>query len=264
MTIPLVEIQSLFQDRLLAGRADIEAHLHRGGPFLHVYDHAYEARLVEVMGEDFPAVHTLLGDEGFADACSVYVRAHPSHARSIRWLGKNFAAWLRATDPWADVPVVGDMAAFEWALGLAFDAPDGEALAAEALAKVPPEAWPVLTFDLHPSLNVFHLSHDVGLFQQAVARDEDPDAAPEMLGERQTWAAWRDAETLTVRYRVLPADEAAGLDVLRRREEFQTLCQVLAEQGDPEDAALRAAGFLKHWLDAGWITDLSAEGMSWS
>ncbi|MEQ8228828.1 MAG: DNA-binding domain-containing protein [Rhodospirillales bacterium] len=264
MTTPLVEIQSLFQDRLLAGRADIEAHLQRGGPFLHVYDHAYEARLIEVMGEDFPAVHTLLGDDGFAEACSAYVRAHPSHARSIRWLGKDFAAWLRATDLWSDVPVVGDMAAFEWALGLAFDAPDGEALAAEALARVPPEAWPVLTFDLHPSLNVFQLSHDVGPFQQAVARDEDPDAAPEMLGERQIWAAWRDAETLTVRYRVLPTDEAAGLDVLRRGEEFQTLCQVLAEQGDPEDAALRAAGFLKHWLDAGWITGLSAEGMSWS
>ena len=263
MTASLAEIQSLFQDRLLKGNGGIETYLTAGGPFLKVYDHAYEARLIEVMGEDFPALHTLLGDDSFAEATSAYVRAHPSHSRSIRWLGKDFVEWLRGTAPWSDVPVAADMAAFEWALGIAFDAPDADVLAAEALADVPPEAWPILVFDLHQALSAFSVSHDVGPFQQAVSREDDPDAAPEPLGGSETWAAWRDPQSLQVRYRALNPDEAAGLRVLGEGRDFQTLCECLAAFGGEEDAALRAAGYLKGWIDAGWITGMSAEGFSW-
>ncbi|MEK9673312.1 MAG: hypothetical protein VW268_12565 [Rhodospirillaceae bacterium] len=30
-----------------------------------------------------------------------------------------------------------------------------------------------------------------------------------------------------------------------------------------DDAAVRAAGYLKGWVDAGWIAGLDAPGMSW-
>lgn len=264
MTASLPELQNLFQDRLLTGRADIEAHLASGGPFLKVYDHAYVARLLEVMGEDFPAVHTLLGDDEFADAAAAYVRGHPSQARSVRWLGAGFAAWLGVTAPWSDLPVLTDMAAFEWGLGLAFDAPDGDALGVAALAAVPPEAWPVLTFDFHPALNTAALTHDVAPFQQAVANDRDPEAAPQAVPDApQTWAFWRDGETCQVRYRALAAEEAAGLALLRAGGDFQTLCATLAETGDGDAAALHAAGYLRGWVETGWITGLSAEGIDW-
>ena len=225
MTARLADLQDLFQDRLLTGRADISAHLTSGGPFLKVYDHAYEARLLEVMGEDFPAVHTLLGDDAFAEATAAYVRGHPSRARSVRWLGAGFAA----------------------------------------LAAVPPEAWPVLTFDFHPALNTALLAHDVAPFQQAVAKDQDPEAAPEVIaGGPESWAFWRDGETCQVRYRALTADEAAGLALLRAAGDFQALCETLAQAGDGDDAALRAAGYLRGWVEAGWITGLSAPGLSWA
>ncbi|MEQ9557874.1 MAG: DNA-binding domain-containing protein [Rhodospirillales bacterium] len=265
MTIPLTDLQDLFQDRLLTGRADIEAHLTSGGPFLKVYDHAYEARLLEVMGDDFPAVHTLLGDDAFAEAAAAYVRGHPSRRRSVRWLGAGFAAWLGVTAPWSDLPVVADMAAFEWGLGLAFDAPDAITLDVAALAAVPPEAWPVLGFDFHPAFNTFELSHEVATFQQAVAREEDPEAAPAPLADgAQTWAAWRDGATCQVRYRALAGDEAAGLAVLRDGGDFQALCERLADFGDADAAAPRAAGYLRGWVEGGWITGLSAPGFSWA
>ena len=265
MSASLPEVQTLFQDRLLTGRADIEAHLTSGGPFLKVYDHAYVARLLDVMGEDFPAVHTLLGDDEFADAAAAYVRGHPSQARSVRWLGTDFAAWLGETAPWSNLPVLADMAAFEWGLGLAFDAPDARTLGVDALAGVPPEAWPVLGFDFHPALNTAALAHDVAPFQQAVANDRDPEAAPEAPPDGpQTWAFWRDGETCQVRYRVLNADEAAGLALLRAGGDFQALCETLADAGGGDAAALRAAGYLRGWVEAGWITGLSAPGLSWA
>ncbi|NQV43625.1 MAG: putative DNA-binding domain-containing protein [Rhodospirillales bacterium] len=256
-TIPnLTSVQTLFQDRLLSDSPDILDHLTDGGPFMAVYDQAYMIRLMEILGEDFPGVHTLLGDERFATAARDYIRARPSTKRSVRWLGSNFTCWMRKTEPWRDLPVVADMAAFEWALGLAFDAPDCDPIAIDALAAVPPEAWGDLRFGFHPALNTLELAFDVAPFQQAVAAERDPEAFPETLNLPGTWAVWRDAETLMVRYRPLPADEGAGLSVLRRDGDFATLCEILAASGEAETAAIRAAVFLRHWIGAGWITGL--------
>lgn len=260
----LADTQRLFQDRLLNGSDELRPQLTDGGQFLKVYDHAYEARLVEVMEEDYPAVHTLLGDDAFAEAAAGYVRAYPSKARSIRWLGASFAPWLRDTDPWRELLVAADMAAFEWALGLAFDAPDAVPLGIDELGKVPPEAWPALTFDAHPSLHTFELGFDVAPFQRAVAEERDPDAAPAGFETTETWAAWRAPDTLRVRYRALAPDEAIGLASLQRGESFAALCEVLAEHGEPDSAAARAAGFLGNWIGAGWLIGLMAEGLSWS
>ena len=263
MSVPLSRTLELFQDRLLHGNDEIRAHLSNGGPFLGVYDHAYLARLMEIMADDFPAVHTLLGDHAFAEATRAYIARHPSRARSVRWLGGDFTAWLAGTDPWRDQRVLADMAAFEWALGLAFDAPDAEPIAMNTLAGVPPEAWPVLTFRFHPSLNTFTLGFDVAPFQSRVADESDPDGPPAALGSAQTWAAWRDPESLMVRYRALGEDEAVGLAALTAGGDFAGLCEALATIGTDDDAAMRAATLLRHWVEAGWIVDLAAEGLSW-
>ena len=262
MTPGLNHIQTLFQQRLLAGEPDILGHLTDGGPFMKVYDDAYIIRLVEVMGEDFPAVHTLLGDARFHKAVTDYIRTRPSTRRSVRWLGEGFPRWLRKTTPWQATPMLADMAAFEWALGLAFDAADCDPIGADILAAVPPEAWGALRFDFHPALHSCDLAFDVAPFQQAVAGESEPDALPEALGTPGTWAVWRDQESLMVRYRPLPADEGAGLSVLRRDGDFAHLCEVVAASGEAETAALRAAGLLRHWLEAGWIVNLAVDGTS--
>ncbi|MAO57506.1 MAG: hypothetical protein CMM61_17670 [Rhodospirillaceae bacterium] len=265
MTGALTTVQELFQSRLLAGDETIRVHLTAGGPHLDVYDHAYLARLREVMGEDFPALHTLLGDEEFDAAVTGYLAQHPSSERSVRWLGRAFADWLRGTSPWADLPVAGDMAAFEWGLGLAFDAPDADAIIPDVLAATSPEAWPLLVFDFHPALNTFVLTHDVADFQQAVTREDDPDRAPEaILNGPETWAAWRDADSLRVQFRPLSEDEASGLRLAREAKTFEEICEALAGRDglDQGDAAMRAAGMLQGWILAGWVAGISAEGMT--
>lgn len=160
--------------------------------------------------------------------------------------------------------MLADMAAFEWALGLAFDAGDAPILDMAALGQVPPEAWPALRFTFHPSLNCVRLGHDVAPFQQAVATERDPESAPEPYAEPVAWAIWRDPETLQVRYRPLPVEEALGFEKLNDNGDFAALCEVLAASGGADDAALRAAGFLKGWLDSGWLIDFNAGPLGWS
>jgi hypothetical protein len=265
MTASLADLQTLFQDRLLGTASAIDRHLRGGGPFLSVYDTAYAARLLEVMGEDFPGVHTLLGDDEFAEAARAYIRANPSGERSVRWLGRAFADWLRTTPPWSALPVLGDMAAFEWLLGLAFDAPDAEPLSRDALAAVAPETWPVLRFVWHPALATATLGHDVSAFHRACADGGEPDAAPATLDTPLTWAAWRAPETYQVRYRDLAAEEAAALSAATAGGVFADLCDAIAEASQaPDQAAMRAAALTGQWVDAGWIAGLEAEGMSLS
>jgi len=264
MTTSLSDLQKKFQNRLLHGDDAVDPLLGNGGPFMKVYDHAYRARLIEVMSQDFEGLHTLLGDAQFADVVTAYVNAHPPRQRSIRWLGKDLAAWLAETPAWAEQPMIADMAAFEWMLGLSFDAPDETPLQASAMAKVPPEAWPMLTFTFHPSLNTALLSHDVAPFQRAaVSEDEKPDSAPAPFAEPITWAAWRDPNTMIVTHRALDIDEAAMLHAAAKGETFDAMCEVVADLSDTDDAAVRAASILRAWLDCGWVVGLDGEGISW-
>ncbi len=229
-----------------------------GGRFFKVYDNAYTLRLLEVLAEDFPALHSLLGDQKFEQALRAYLAAHPSHHPSIRWLGRHLAAWLARTEPWSDHLEIADMAAFEWALGLAFDAPDAPVLESETLAGLAADEWPAMTLAFHPAFGTVDLLWDVAPFQQIVARGDTPDCAPSQLERPSTWAVWRDPDSLTVFYRRLEEDDSRALGAAREGATFADLCALLAETTG-EQAAAYAAGMLKGWIDSGWITGLAVK-----
>ena len=259
MNARLADIQDAFQKRMLTGE-DWLSPLLSGNTHIRVYDHAYRARLLEVLANDFPALHTLLGDEQFGQVINDFLDSHPSQHRSVRWLGAPLSRWLQETPPWNSIPEASDMARFEWALGLAFDAPDANVLDQANLAEIPAERWPGLEFSFHPALQVISLQNDVSAFQQAVAHDQDPESAPEPLGNGIKWAVWRNHEELNVMFRKLEADEAAMLEAARQGADFTTLCNVLAFDSGGDEAAMRAAGLIMTWLESGWISGVNGSG----
>jgi len=263
MTASLSDIQSKFQSRLLNGDDAINPHLAKGGPFMGAYDYAYRARLIEILSEDFEGLHTLLGDAQFASAMTDYINAHPSTTKSVRWLGRFVGDWLGEADPWQAHPELSAMAKFEWMLGLAFDAPDANLIGVEDIGLVPPEAWPMLTFTFHPALNTATLSHDVAPFYQAVQAEVDPSAAPETYDKAEVWAAWRDPETLMATYRQTDTDEGHALLAAMKGQTFDGICEIVADHTEADEAAVRAAGLLRLWIESGWLIGLDAEGMSW-
>jgi hypothetical protein len=72
------------------------------------------------------------------------------------------------------------------------------------------------------------------------------------------WVAWR--RDLTTQFRSVSSDEAAALDAMRAGETVAGICECLAAQVAPDDAAARAAGLLRRWICDGLITDLSVPG----
>jgi hypothetical protein len=229
------------------------------GRRLHVYRNAYRERLHETLRSDYPVLLRLMGGEAFATLAYACIDAHRSASPNIRWYGANLPAVAAGAAPWCDMPGLADMARFEWWLGLAFDAADIAAIDAGALADVPAEAWAGLGFLLHPSLHLLWLGHAVPDWWLAV---QDRDAAgadpPAPVADDGHWAIWRSA--VGVRFRRLDADEADALQAVHAGDGFGALCTLLAEHVGEADAAGRAAGLLRVWLDSGWIVGLHLPG----
>jgi hypothetical protein len=234
---------------------------------LGVYGDAYYLRLAEALQSDFTAVHKILGDVAFAEMTRQYASTHPSEHPSIRWFGNHLAEFIAATPPYADQPALPDMAQFEWALSLCFDAPDAETLDVDAFATIPAAQWPSLAFEFHPSLQRLDLAWNAPVVWKALNdHDDDSDHADDdgngdvtvpdpVKGEYPTgWLIWRGE--LNPQYRSLEVHEAWMLDAARQGMPFAALCDGLTEWIDPQHAAPEAAGQLKRWVVDGLLTSV--------
>lgn len=216
---------------------------------LDIYHHAYRARLLAVLREDFPAVHYWLGDVQFDELAQAYLRACPSRHFSLRWLGERFAGFIaQQFDAEVGAPLV-ELATLEWAFTLAFDAPDGEPLSLALMASLPPAKWPGLQVQLLPSVQLLALAfNSLALWQATKAGADFP---PSVRQENpKPCLIWRQG--LVSHYRSLSAEEARALQGMTVQGwTFAELCEQLAAYG--EQAPAMAAGWLKQWLSEGLL-----------
>lgn len=255
----LAELQQRFQAYVLSGdRAMLPSVIELGGASaerrLDVYHDGYRLRLIEVLGNDFPGLRHLLG-ERFKTVAEAYVEASPSPHFNVRWYADRFADFLRTHADTAATPGLAEMAALEWTLTLAFDAPDQTLTVLEDAGAVAPQAWGTMRFEFAASLHLLPLHWNVAAIRLAVDQAGDgaqPDLA--LLESAQTQAVWR--QDFRVRHRPLAVDELAALTAARAGASFGDLCMLLCEWHAEEAVALRAAELLKNWIHEQWITGL--------
>lgn len=249
----LATLQAEFQAGILSAAEDVlpdaiqPGSRETAGVLFGIYRHAYAARLVEVLHGNFDQTWTLLGDEGFAAAARAYIATAPSAVRNARWYGEGFSEFLHALYP--GTPAVGDLAALDWAIALAFDAADSPVCGADAMAAFHPQQWPGLRFALHPAVRRIAVTTAAATVYEALNAGEPPGKLDPVA--THTILVWR--EGYAVRYRALPADEDAALAQLAEGETFSVLCEVLSEFTSAETAGARAAELLRLWLDCGMI-----------
>lgn len=220
---------------------------------LGIYADAYLLRLDEALRANYPKLHLLLGDDDFLALTRTYLAGHPSQQASIRWFGAELAGFLAATPPYAATPALAELARFEWALGLAFDAANAPGLGIAALAAIADEDWPVLRMRFQPGFAHLSLQWNAA----AVWRALDADAAPPApVREASDWAIWR--ADLQPHYRSLAGDEAALLGALQSGRPFGAACESLLPWHDEDTAPARAGALLGQWLAEGWIAALDA------
>ena len=218
---------------------------------LNVYRHAYAARLLEVLGNDYPKLAALAGAASFEQLGRAYIAAHPSRSFSARWFGGRLPGFLAATPPFAARPELVAMAGFEWAIATAFDAADAAAEPLAALAAVPPTAWPGMRLHPHPTVTRIDLAVDVPSLWRRLDRAETAGEIPPPTGDPAAWLIWRVG--LDVKFMALPPDEAWAFDAMRHGEDFAAICEGLCTFVAAERAAFRAAELIKQWIEADTI-----------
>ena len=222
---------------------------------LSIYANAYQLRIIEALAAAYPNLKALLGDDLFDQTARSYITNYPSTYRNMRWVGDEMAAYLTHKLP--QYPVAAEMAQFEWALGLAFDAEEFPSLQLQEIAAVAPESWADLCFDLQPCVQFCHCKQNTVALWQALNTQEKP---PKVLKQAASWLLWR--QDLNAHFRSLSSEELFALQQVLRGETFGDLCAQLEkthQDQNQDHASQQAAQFLVGWIEIGILKPLSSK-----
>jgi hypothetical protein len=254
----LREWQSALQTSILDSQQDreyIRARLQAGSVGvdgqLEIYANAYIMRLIEALRSNYPAVQQALGDKDFDVMARGYLDLYPSVHASIRWFGDSLALFLQEQDPYRQVPVLSELASFEWAMRHTLDAADADRLTVEALLSVTEQRWSDLQFDLHPSVTRLFLRWNAPQIWHVLAdaAGASPEQSIEPVRQPMHWLIYRKPD-LASGWRSLSDAEVAALDLVQQGATFADICECIAAH-DASDAAMQAAGLLRVWVEQG-------------
>lgn len=229
---------------------------------LAVYGHAYFARLLDCLREEYPVLKHALGDEAFAAFAAGYLQQHPSRSYTLFALGETFPEFLRATRPaqegedgqpdWADFLI--DLAELELLFNKVFDGPGTEGeppLGLPDLAAVDPDRLLDCRFDPAPCLRLIALRFPAHTYLTAVRRKEEPippDPAETFLAVSRARYVVRHYELSRPAYRLL-------YELVSGNTLGGALATAVAEPGAPTDADL--GDWFRDWAGRGFFRSLS-------
>lgn len=218
---------------------------------LGIYANAYRKRLNAALEADHAMLGRYLGDALWERLCIDYIAAQPSRTRSLRWYGDGLPIFLARAEPFAQHPLLAELAAFERTLLDAFDAADADRLPWSALLALSPDEWPRLRLRFHPSVRRLASAWNAVPVWQTLKAERAPPAA---LAQPGVWLLWRDPQRIT-QFRAVPADEEAALRAMADDSvDFASACERLGDHLPPEQVPARALALLQQWLAAGLIS----------
>jgi hypothetical protein len=212
-----------------------------------VYQGMYLLRMIEALEGDYPAVAHFLGAEEFADLVTRYSAAHPSTSFTFNRFGRHLPEFIRETRGIRRKAFVADLARLELSVTEVFDAAASPAWPADAIAKIPQEAWEGAVFRPIAAFRLGAYGHPVNVYLQSVKEDDHdhPDT-----GRKPSWVAvWRKSYEV---WRLDLSEPAyAFLHDLTRGRSFGKAVAASARrlQGSAGDQLFR------------WLRDWVAEGM---
>ena len=222
---------------------------------LEVYRAGYGIRLGEFLAHDHPMLRLYMGETGFKAMALAYIAAHPSDTPNARWYSRHLPEFLAKSHSFARKRELPELAELERALNDAFDAPDCAIVSMADLAAVDPAEFAGMGFALSTSLVRLRVKTNVTSLWASLRCDMPPPPAA-ALPEPQDLMVWRQGTAS--RFRMLGAEEAMAVDATAEGVPFAVICEMIAAMDDPDTAAVRAATYLRGWIEAEIIAGLRA------
>ena len=247
----LKDLQAQFQRAILEGDLSVLDLIPNGAHedkanLLSVYQDGYALRLIEVLRADHEVLSNYLGEEAFEAMARAYLAKHPSNNPNARWVAQHVPDFLQRTEPYASDPVASDLARIEHALSTAFDSADEPVLSMADIATLAPDAWSDLRLRPHPASRRLNITSNAFEIWRAVVSEEDAPTAS-LVKDPVKLLVSRQGGTSKIRE--LGVEEAMMWDEAAKGVRFGVLCEMLATYDDPAGAALRAASYLRGWLE---------------
>lgn len=217
---------------------------------LSIYGNAYRIRLCQALETDHEMTAWYLGDDQFAEMAEAYIRSHPSTVKSLRNFGKALPEFLRQELPYEQLPVLGELAAFERLMLDVFDAPDAARADMADLQAIPPDRWPDMRIRFHPSVHL-HLTNTnaISIWQALKASNTPPDPVSK---SPSAWVLWRGMDRLS-QFRPISDAEHTLLEAAARGLDFADLCESLLPNLPESEISEAVLSYLVGWLEQGLV-----------
>jgi hypothetical protein len=183
-----------------------------------VYRHHVRTTLTEALVSTFPVVCRLVDRRFFGWLADCYVRKHPPTGPCLFEYGADLPGFIGRFPACAALPWLADVARLEWAMNVAFHAPDVPTIPSEQLAATPAEELGALTFEFEPSVTYVESRWPIDAIWRA-NRSSDEAAAVEVdSGSVRLEIRRRDDEVV---FRALPAGSFAFRRALAHPEPLE-------------------------------------------
>jgi hypothetical protein len=245
---------------------------------LAVYGHAYFARLLDCLREEYPVLKTALGDEVFDGFAAEYLQRFPARSYTLFDLGTRFPQFLRDTRP-ADVGSEGepdwpdfliDLTELERAFNEVFDGPGIEGkrtLDEAAIAAVPSDRLVEARLIPAPCLRVLAFQYPVHTYFTAVRQSAKAEGAGGPLPADSPIPFPEPAETFlaitrqryVVRHFELSRPAYDLLSALVRGETLGAAIESVANRDDSGELEPRLVAWFADWATQGFFLDITAD-----
>ena len=222
---------------------------------LDVYRNGYLLRLTEFLTNDYEKLRAYLGETRFSRMAKDYAAAHPSDTPNARWFSRHLPRFLGQSEALSLHPEVTELAALEQALNDVFDGPEATVVSMVDLAAIDPADFGEVSFSLVPACMIVSAATNAASIWSAIRCSETPPAA-ERLSASQQILVWRQAGSS--RFRILGEEEFMAISCIGQGLAFGAICEMLAAYDEPDTAAIRAANYLRGWIEAEILTTLPA------
>lgn len=233
MSLP--ELQAVFADAIFGGSEAVLRHVEGGafapGQRMQIYRNNVFTTLTGALADIYPVVRRLVGWGFFEFAADGYIRAYPPASGNLHDFGGRFSDFLRDFEPARRLAYLADMAQLEWAWHRAFHAAEGGTLSTEALTRIKPEQYPMLSFALHPSAHLIDSPYPLLRIWQVNQPDYPDEPVVDLEEGRVSLLVIRRG--LTVEIEALTRGELALLSAIAEKRTLeQAVISALAVQPD--------------------------------
>jgi putative DNA-binding protein len=126
-----------------------------------VYRNNVAAGLIGALASRFPVTEKIVGEAFFAAMAQAFIAQHPPKSPVLLSYGDDFAGFVEAFGPAAELPYLPDVIRLEAARGSAYHAADQSPLEPATLEGLDGDALAALRFVFHPSVSVTCSSHPI-------------------------------------------------------------------------------------------------------